>query len=506
MIIPSQRIKKFSISPQIYFNFFFQFLIMASCSPYYSLNTCNTESFHQVPSEVDFVWLLDTIQELCRDASRPEIFKDISAELYKRGFIAANVRESPQSMNNLSYVGNLRQNYELNQEISKNYNLLIKNPEKHPIFSSIDESNSITSSQEDKFTQNTDSYHQNEQNSSDYLSLHREYVEPIKHSKSFATLGSPFAQVYSTLGTITKNEYDTVLKVQNLIDKQVYAIKISKSSVDEIPSAMREVQSLAALKSPRLVRYFSSWIEEIPNTRFMSFYIQTEFVEGQSLKSFLQAHRTSNSRDTLEYHRILLDMMIALHEIHSAGIVHRDFRPTNVMFRSDGSIVVIGFGISASPKYCRKVKRRRDTSPPESGDHSNINKSTSVTSLDKNAFVELCIGCADTACQIKHQKLGNPIYASPQQLNGRRSSPSDDIYSFGIIMYELLSDFSSDSEKIKFIRLLRNSAFIPENFRKQFPDEAELILKITCHDASARPTSYEILNSDLFKSWRKDLY
>ncbi|OHT15752.1 AGC family protein kinase [Tritrichomonas foetus] len=304
--------------------------------------------------------------------------------------------------------------------------------------------------------------------------------------------GSPFPQVYSTLGIITESDFGTLLKVQNLIDKQFYALKIIKLTINDIPSIMHEVQCLAHLRSARVVRYFSSWIEEVPNSALLSFYIQTEFVEGQSLANFLRIRR-GVSKETL--HNIILELAKCLVEIHRAGIIHRDFRPSNVMFRSDGSIVVIGFGISSS----LRTKRHRELSPPNVLATHRQTETLTIAPLDM-----LCISAADTAACVTTRKLGNPTYASPQQLNGRKSTPADDIYSFGIIMFEILAQFQNDSQKTMAIKQLRNSGTLPDHFTLENKEESELILQLTNHNQNLRPSAQQIVQSKLFKRWKEE--
>lgn len=316
---------------------------------------------------------------------------------------------------------------------------------------------------------------------------------------------SPFPQVYSTLDVISDNDISAVLKIQNLIDKQIYALKILKVSVSEIPYAMHEIQTLAHLTSPRLIRYFSSWVEENPNSQFLSFYIQTEFFEGSyTLQDYLQNRRDNQDSYKKVYHKILYELATALQEIHQAKIVHRDIQPSNIILRDNFSIVVIGFSIS-SPIY--KRKHYNSLTPPVSAINSNSKNNlheSSSSSLKIAPLDVLCINAAENAANFPARRLGSQTYASPQQLNGRKSTPSDDIYSFGIIMFELLANIEGDRKRINAIRQLRNFATLPDNFDIEFKEESELILKMTSHDPSKRPSAEEVLQTNLFKKWKNE--
>lgn len=316
---------------------------------------------------------------------------------------------------------------------------------------------------------------------------------------------SPFPQVYKVLEVVSDGEISSVMKIQNLIDKQIYALKAIKLMCNDIPNAMHEVQCLAHLKSSKLIRYFSSWIETDPDSQFLTFYIQTEYYEGLTLQKFHQNCSLSQNSYEKVYHKILYDLATALCEIRQAGIVHRDLTPSNIILKSDFSIVVIGFSIS-SPIH--NTKNRRYLTPPPSAlssnqinvdFHENKHMSLNISPLDI-----LCINAAETATSYPIRKLGSPIYASPQQLNGRKSSPADDIYSFGIITFELLANLNGGRKKNEAIRQLRDMAALPEKFQEQYPEESELILKMTSHDPLKRPSAQDIIQTELFKKWEKE--
>lgn len=316
----------------------------------------------------------------------------------------------------------------------------------------------------------------------------------------------PFPQMYNVLEHVSNSELSSVMKIQNLIDKQIYALKVIKLIYKDIPNAMHEVQCLAHLKSPRLLRYFSSWVETNPDSEFLTFYIQTEYYEGITLQNFIQNRLLDQKSYEKVLHKILYELAKALCEICQAGIVHRDLQPSNIIMKSDFSIVVIGFSIS-SP--IRKVKHIRSLTPTTSDINSspidvNLHENKSL-SINVSPLDALCINAAETATNFQMRKLGSPIYASPQQLNGRKSCPSDDIYSFGIIMFELLANIEGNRKRIDVIRQLRNSAVLPEKFLEQYPKEAELILRMASHDQSKRPSAQDVIQTDLFKKWEGEM-
>ncbi|OHT12938.1 AGC family protein kinase [Tritrichomonas foetus] len=312
-----------------------------------------------------------------------------------------------------------------------------------------------------------------------------------RRTRSMIRTGSPFSQFYHTIGNLGEGGYGKVMKIQNLIDRQFYALKVIRIDRSEVKMAFREVQCLAHLQSPRLVRYFNAWIEGSENSHHLSFYIQTEFVEGQSLANFLSSH-SSSKIDEKVIHHLLIELTLALNDIHSAGVVHRDFRPSNVMLRPNGSIVVIDFGISS----VRRVLRNQtpDIFPPV------IQIPKRVGSLNIRPFDQIMIREAETP-DTTIKKVGTPIYSSPQQLNGHKSTPGDDIYSLGIIMFEMLGQFRTDMEKAKMVKNLRNFNEVPASFKTDYPEETEMILKMIDKERGKRLSTVDILESDLFQRW-----
>ena len=319
-----------------------------------------------------------------------------------------------------------------------------------------------------------------------------------KKRPDLVRVASPFSQFYNPIENIGEGGYGKVMKIQNLIDKQYYALKVIKLDKSEGKMAFSEVQCLAHIHSPRIVRYHNAWIEGSEQSSQYRFYIQMEFVEGQSLANFLA--NQSGKIDIKEIHRILIELVLALNDIHSAGVVHRDFRPSNVMVRLDGSIVVIDFGISSVRRLSTCLgscdQKRGRLSPI-------IQVPKRVGSLNIRPFDQKMIQEAEEP-ETTVKKVGTAIYSSPQQLNGRKSTIGDDIYSMGIMMFEILSQFKTQMEKAKMIQNLRNFQELPSSFTKTYPQESEMILKMVSKEREKRPNTVNILQSELFQMWMRE--
>jgi serine/threonine protein kinase len=123
-------------------------------------------------------------------------------------------------------------------------------------------------------------------------------------------------------------------------------------------------------------------------------YIAMEYLSGGDLKSEI-AKRPSHARVV----DLLRQIVSALSKIHSLGLVYRDLKPDNLMFRGSGELVLVDFGI---------VKSIR---------------------LDTNALVKTLHG----------QIVGTPYYVSPEQAASKEVTNRSDFYSLGVMMYELLT-------------------------------------------------------------------
>src|SRR5262245_7396601 len=183
------------------------------------------------------------------------------------------------------------------------------------------------------------------------------------------------------------------------------ALKLLPSHLVNNPERVRrfqrEARTASALNHPNILTIYDFGQEKGRD------YIVSEYVEGHTLRDYV-----SNSGLTLNQ---LLDLAIqvasALDSAHAAGIVHRDIKPENIMLRPDGYVKVLDFGLAK-------------LSEPESG--SNENK-TDVTTGGED--FETRTGMV----------LGTVNYMSPEQARGQRVDGRSDLFSLGVILYELLT-------------------------------------------------------------------
>ena len=159
-----------------------------------------------------------------------------------------------------------------------------------------------------------------------------------------------------------------------------------------------EAQAASALNHPNIVSIFDVSLESIPP------YIVSELVEGETLGE-VTGGKPMNLRRVLD---IALQVADGMATAHQAGIVHRDLKPQNIMVRPDGRVKILDFGLA---KHVRETK----TSSSE-------DQETEAMSLTAEGVV-----------------VGTAYYMSPEQARGKSVDKRSDIFSFGIILYEMLS-------------------------------------------------------------------
>ena len=222
------------------------------------------------------------------------------------------------------------------------------------------------------------------------------------------------------------------------------ALKVLPPDVARDPERLarfqREARAIAALNHPHIVTIFS--VEETDGVHFLTM----ELVEGQSLDRLISASGLPVER-IIEIASALADALAAAHE---KGIVHRDLKPANVMVSSDGRVKVLDFGLA---------KDIRADGP--SNDPSNA----TLTSADH------------TQAGIV---MGTPAYMSPEQVAGRPLDHRTDIFSLGIILYEMATGqrpFAGTSSAELVSSILRDTPPAITDVRANLPDDLARIIR-----------------------------
>ncbi|MGE5813442.1 MAG: protein kinase domain-containing protein [Acidobacteriota bacterium] len=186
------------------------------------------------------------------------------------------------------------------------------------------------------------------------------------------------------------------------LDRKV-ALKILHEEVAADPDRMRrfeqEAKAASALNHPNIITIYE--IDQSDSTSF----IATEFIEGSTLRERMRAQPMPHG-DVL---KVTIQVATALAAAHANGIVHRDIKPENIIVRSDGIVKVLDFGLAKS-----------------TGDGSDWVDGETPTRVHFKTDSGVVMGTA--------------TYMSPEQARGQQVDARSDIFSLGVVLYELLTD------------------------------------------------------------------
>jgi Tol biopolymer transport system component/predicted Ser/Thr protein kinase len=217
-----------------------------------------------------------------------------------------------------------------------------------------------------------------------------------KHLERGETLGH-----YEIIEQIGEGGMGEVYLAKDTHLERKIALKILPESVaqdgERMQRFVREAKSASALNHPNIITIYE--IGETDNTHF----IATEYIEGETLRKRLKGSPL-NLKSALE---IASQVAGALDAAHRAGIVHRDVKPENVMVRPDGLVKLLDFGIA---KLAEKE-----------------------TNIDSEAAIGI------RAQTSPGMIIGTAAYMSPEQARGSQVDTRTDIFSFGVMLYEMLA-------------------------------------------------------------------
>ena len=238
---------------------------------------------------------------------------------------------------------------------------------------------------------------------------------------------------------------------------RLVAVKILKSDLAQDEDFRRrfnaESQAIAQLSHPNIVSVY-----DVSKGGDIE-YIVMELIDGITLKQYMEKRGQLNWRESLHF---ITQIMRGLSHAHSRGIIHRDIKPQNIMVLRDGSVKVADFGIA-------------------------------------------CL--ADSAQTLTQEALGSVHYISPEQARGDRPDARSDIYSSGVVLYEMLTGrlpFEGESAVSVAIQHLSSIPLAPREINPDIPEQLELIcMKAMAPDLEHRYQSADAMIADL-EAFRKN--
>ena len=262
---------------------------------------------------------------------------------------------------------------------------------------------------------------------------------------------------YEILERIGTGGMAVVYKAKCHYLNRLVAIKILKSDLAQDEDFRRrfnaESQAVAQLSHPNIVSVYD--VSKGGDVE----YIVMELIDGITLKQYMEKRGQLSWRESLHF---ITQIMRALSHAHSRGIVHRDIKPQNIMVLRDGSVKVADFGIA----------------------------------------------CLENSAQtLTQEALGSVHYISPEQARGDRADARSDIYSSGVVLYEMLTSrlpFEGESAVSVAIQHLSSIPLAPREINPDIPEALELIcMKAMAQDINKRYPSADAMIADL-EDFRKN--
>jgi serine/threonine-protein kinase len=210
----------------------------------------------------------------------------------------------------------------------------------------------------------------------------------------------------------------------------------------------REAQSATSLTHPNIVSIFDVGEED------SLYYIVMEYVNGQTLKQYINQHSSLRVEKALD---IMMQITSAISHAHQNHIIHRDIKPHNILIDRNGNVKITDFGIAMA---------------------------LSATSITQTNSV-----------------LGSVHYLSPEQARGGMANRKSDIYSLGIVMFEILTGrlpFSGESAVSIALKHLQSETPSVRRWNSNIPQSVEnIVLKATAKDPFHRYNSVDEMEEDL---------
>ncbi|EMR07564.1 Serine/threonine-protein kinase PrkC [Bhargavaea cecembensis DSE10] len=265
-------------------------------------------------------------------------------------------------------------------------------------------------------------------------------------------IGKRISGRYEVLGLLGGGGMSTVYLAQDIILDRPVAIKVLRqdfSDENELRKRFqREALSATSLVHPNIVNIYD--VGEDGDLQ----YLVMEYVEGQTLKEYIKDRAPLAPAEAVEIMKQLCSGITAAH-IH--GIIHRDIKPQNILMDREGQVKLTDFGIAMA---------------------------LSATALTRTNSV-----------------MGTVHYLSPEQARGGMATERTDIYSLGIVLFEILTGklpFSGESAVSIALKHLQEQTPSVRALRPEIPQSLEnVILKATAKDSAARYPSADAMLRDL---------
>ncbi|KAJ0769858.1 putative protein kinase PEK-GCN2 family [Helianthus annuus] len=309
------------------------------------------------------------------------------------------------------------------------------------------------------------------------------------------TLSSRYLNDFEELQPIGHGGFGHVVLCKNKLDGRQYAVKKIRLKDKSQPlddRILREVATLSRLQHQHVVRYYQAWFEtgdagfyddatwgsrtaasssysyiDHTSTDVIGqdnkvgtyLYIQMEYCP-RTLRQMFESYSHFDKKDAWHLFRQIVE---GLAHIHSQGIIHRDLTPNNIFFDARSDIKIGDFGLA---KFLKLEQLDQDADPAE----------TTGVSVDGTG------------------QIGTYFYTAPEiEQRWPKINEKADMYSLGIVFFELWHPFSTGMERHIVLSDLKKKGELPSDWVAEFPEQAALLRRMMSSSPSDRPSANELL-------------
>ena len=282
--------------------------------------------------------------------------------------------------------------------------------------------------------------------------IHPEFTETLQTPIKELTTGSTFAGRYQVIEELGKGGMGRVYKVLDTAVNEKVALKLIKPEVaadkDTIERFRNELKFARKIRHKNVCQMFDL------NSQAGIHYLTMEYISGQDLKGLIRQSGRLAVETAVSIAKQVCD---GLEEAHGLGVVHRDLKPGNIMIDNEGRARIMDFGIARS----LRIK--------------------GITGAG--------------------MMIGTPEYMSPEQVEGKEVDERSDIYSLGVILYEMVAGrvpFEGDTPFTVGVKQKSEIPRAPKEFNAHIPENLNgVILKCLAKDKGRRCQSAGELRSEL---------